>query len=72
MHGGLGKKIPLTRPNPPYGGLKKIQHNPTHHISPTQPTWAGLNPWVGQIFFFLILITIIIKLSRKKYITHAT
>ena len=47
---------------------KKIQPNPTHHISPTQPIWAELNPWVGQFFF----ITIIIKLNRKKNITLAT
>ena len=36
-----------------HSGSKKIQPNPTHHISPTQPnptqpTWVGLNPWVGQ------------------------
>ena len=28
-----------------YGELKKIQPNPTHHISPTQLTWVGLD-WV--------------------------
>ena len=57
MHGGLGKKIPLTRPNPPYGGLKKIQHNPTHHISPTQPTWA-VEPmgWTNFFLKFLLLL----------------
>ena len=51
-----------------YGGLKKIQPSPTYYVSPIQLTWVGLNSWVGQIFF----ITIIIKLSRKKYITPAT
>ena len=50
-----------------YGGLKKIQTNPT------QPTWVGLNPLVGQFFY----ITIIIKLSKIYiyiyiYITPAT
>ena len=47
-----------------HGGSKKIQHNPTYHISPTQPTWVGL----GQVelmgltnFFFII-----IKLSKKN------
>ena len=41
-------------------GQKKIQPNLTHHISPTQPTWVGLNPWVRQIFI------ITIKLSKKN------
>ena len=47
-----------------HGGLKKIQPNPTHHVNPTQLTWVGLNPWVGQIF--IIIIIIIIKLSKKN------
>ena len=28
-----------------HGGSKKIQPNPTHHISSTQPTWVRLG-WV--------------------------
>ena len=43
-------------------GQKKIQPNPTHYISPTQPIWVGLNPWVGKFIFIII-----IKLSKKKY-----
>ena len=37
-----------------YGGSKKIQPNPTHHISPTQPTWVGLGrvEFMGWIIFF--------------------
>ena len=35
-------------------------------FNPTQPAWFGLGR-VGQFFFFII-----IKLSRKKYITFAT
>ena len=49
-----------------HGGLKKIQPNPTHHISLTHMGWVGLG-WVkpmGLTIFFII--TIIIKLSRKK------
>ena len=44
-------------------GQKKF--NPTHHISPTQPTWVGL----GQVELMGLtnFIIIIIKLSRKKY-----
>ena len=35
-----------------HGGLKKIQPNSTHCISPTQPnphesSWVGFNLWVG-------------------------
>ena len=45
-------------------GQKKIQPNPIHHISSTQQ----VEP-IGWTIFF---ITIIIKLSRKKYITLAT
>ena len=42
-----------------HGGSKKIQPNPTHHISPTQPTgWVEPIGWTNFI--------IIIKLSRKK------
>ena len=46
------------------GGLKKkTQSNPTHHRGLTQPTWNGLDPWVGQLF--LITTNIIIKLSIR-------
>ena len=47
-------------------GQKKIQPNPTHHISPTQPTWVGLG-WVEPMGLTNFII-IIIKLSRKKNI----
>ena len=46
-----------------HGGLKKIQPNP--HES----GWVGLNPRVGLIYLFII---VIIKLGRKKYIAPAT
>ena len=38
-----------------HGELKKIQPNPTHHISPTQPnpTHMGWDePMVGQFFYY--------------------
>ena len=49
-----------------YDGLKKIQSNSTHHISPTQPnpTHMGQVEPIGWTIFF---ITIINKLSKKKY-----
>ena len=31
-----------------HGGLKKF--------NPTQPTWVGLNQWIGQIFLLLLLL----------------
>ena len=37
-------------------GQKKIQPNLINHINPTRPTWVGLNPWVGQFFFLLLLL----------------
>ena len=48
-----------------HGGSKKIQPNPTHHISPTQLIWVRLGRVepMGLTNFFII----IIKLSRKKY-----
>ena len=66
----LGRVKGIFLPNPPCE-LKKIQTNPIHHISPTQPTWVELGQveLIGLTIFF---ITIIIKLSRKKYITPAT
>ena len=47
-----------------HGGSKKIQPDPTHHISSTQPTRVGLGQVepMGLTNFF----SIIIKLSRKK------
>ena len=48
-----------------HGESKKIRPNPTHHISPTQPTWVGLG-WVKPMGLTNFII-IIIKLSRKKY-----
>ena len=38
--------------------LKKIQPNPTHHISPTQPIWVGLGRVepMGWIIFLLLLL----------------
>ena len=68
----MGQVEGIFWPNPPWW-VKKIQHNSTHHISPIQPnpiqpTWVVLGrvePMGLTIFF----ITIIIKLSRKKYIT---
>ena len=48
------------------GGLKKkSQFNPTHHRGLTQPTWNGLDPWVGQLFLITTNIIIIIKLSIR-------
>ena len=43
------------------GGLKNIQPNPNHHISPTQSNpygsgWVGLNPWIEQFFLLLLLL----------------
>ena len=48
-----------------HGGLKKIQHNPTHLINPTQSnlTHMGRVEPMGWTIFF---ITIIIKLSKKN------
>ena len=48
-----------------YGGSKKIQPNPIHHINPTQPAWVGLNPWVGQFFLLLLLLNL-----AEKNISH--
>ena len=47
-----------------HGGSKKIQHNPTYRISPTQPTWVGL----GQVELMSLtnFFIIIIKLSKKN------
>jgi len=41
-----------------HGGLKKIQPNPTHHISPTQPTWVRLGQVepIGWTNFLLLLL----------------
>ena len=59
----VGSKNPLNLTQPTWGFFdpthhsgskkkkKKIQPNPTHRISPTQPTWVGLNSWVGQIYY---------------------
>ena len=46
-------------------GKKKIQPNPTYHISPTRPdpTHMGRVEPMGLTNFIII----IIKLSRKKY-----
>ena len=58
---GSGWEEFLTQPT--MVGQKKP--NPTHHISPTQPTWVGLGRVepMGLKFCFII-----IKLSRKKNI----
>ena len=50
-------------PNPPWWTKKKF--NPTHHISPTQPIWVKLNPWVGQLFLLLLLLN-----WAEKNISH--
>ena len=52
-----------------HNGLKKS--NPIQPVTGVQPNphgsgCVGLNPWVGQ---FIIIITIIIKLSQKIYLT---
>ena len=41
-----------------HGGSKKIQPNPAHHISPTQPTWVGLGRIepIGWIKLLLLLL----------------
>ena len=53
-----------------HGESKKIQSNPTHHISPTQPnptqsTWFGLGR-VEPMSLKNFIIIIIIKLSKKN------
>ena len=58
---GLREFFDLTH----YDGLKKIQPNSTHHISPTQPnpTHMGQVEPIGWTIFF---ITIINKLRKKN------
>ena len=58
----VGSKNPLNLTQPIWGFLtqptivgqkkKKNSTNPIHHISPTQPTWVGLNSWVGKIYYY--------------------
>ena len=58
-------------PNPPWWTKKKIQPNPTqpNPSHKSNPTHMGRVEPMGWTTFF---ITIIIKLSRKKYIKPAT
>ena len=42
-----------------HGGSKKIQPNPTYHISPTQPIWVGLGrvelmSWTNFLLLLLL------------------
>ena len=68
----LGQVQGIFLPNPPQWVKKNsTQPNPTHHLSPTQPTWVGLGR-VEPLGWAICFITIIIKLSRKKFITLAT
>ena len=60
----IGRVKEIFGPNLPWW-VKKIQPNPTHHISPIQPTWVGLGR--VELMGWTNFIIIIIKLSRKKY-----
>ena len=53
--------------NPTYhGGSKKIQPNPTHHISPTH--MGRVKPMGWTIFIYLLLLNWVEKKYKYKYI----